>query len=38
MNCLNEILEQYALETEANPYGDGHINDTYLLTPRPYIL
>ena len=38
MECLNEILKEYALDAEVNPYGDGHINDTYLLTQKPYIL
>ncbi len=35
---LNEILSVYDLDSEANPYGDGHINDTYLLSHDHYIL
>jgi len=38
MDCLNEILKEYDLEDKASPYGDGHINDTYLLTRKSYIL
>ena len=38
MDCLNEILKEYNLEDKAAPYGDGHINDTYLLTRKSYIL
>lgn len=38
MDCLNEILSAYDLSSEINPYGNGHINDTYLLKTNPYIL
>lgn len=36
---LKEILHQFCIEVDIHPYGDGHINDTYLAqsTPR-YIL
>lgn len=27
---LNEILSQFNIETKTSPYGNGHINDTYL--------
>ena len=37
-NRLNEVLEQFQIETEITPYGNGHINDTYLFTSQPYIL
>ncbi len=40
---LNEIAEQFQIEGEVvsyAPYGDGHINDTYLIitTQKKYIL
>ncbi|MFR5061884.1 MAG: phosphotransferase enzyme family protein [Christensenellales bacterium] len=40
---LNEIAERFAIEGDVKsytPYGDGHINDTYLIitTKRKYIL
>ena len=36
---FSEICEKFNIESEINPYGNGHINDTYLCdsTPR-YIL
>ena len=36
---LQEILKRFCIEVDIQPYGDGHINDTYLAqsTPR-YIL
>lgn len=36
---LQEILKKFSIDVEISPYGDGHINDTYLAqsTPR-YIL
>lgn len=36
---LNEILSHFAIDMESRPYGNGHINATYLVesTPR-YIL
>lgn len=35
---LNFIMKQFLLDSEINPYGDGHINHTYLTTSRQYIL
>ncbi len=35
---LNRILSHFALEYGSVPYGNGHINDTYLSTPTRYIL
>ena len=36
---LNEILKHFALNVDLSAYGNGHINDTYLLHSRPgYIL
>lgn len=38
MASLSEILRAYDLEGELSSYGDGHINDTYLLSHKKYIL
>lgn len=36
---LNEILRHFALEPNVGKYGNGHINDTYLVQePKRYIL
>lgn len=35
---LNFIMKQFLLDSEINPYGDGHINHTYLTTSRKYIM
>lgn len=35
---LNFIMKQFLMDSEINPYGDGHINHTYLTTSREYIL
>ncbi len=35
---LNFIMKQFHFDSEINPYGDGHINNTYLTTSRQYIL
>ena len=35
---LNFIMKQFLLDTEIDPYGDGHINHTYLTKSRQYIL
>ena len=32
---LNEILRHFAIEMETSPYGNGHINDTYLVESEP---
>lgn len=38
-NNLKTILENFAIETNIEPYGNGHINDTYLCDSNPgYIL
>lgn len=34
----NEILRHFEIETKAESYGNGHINDTYLVTMPRYIL
>lgn len=34
----NEILEHFDLEAVTESYGNGHINDTYLVTAPRYIL
>ncbi len=38
MDLISEILKVYHLEGEVSSYGDGHINDTYILTHKNYIL
>lgn len=39
MNYLNEILSHFSVEVSIEPYGNGHINDTYLTGSSPrYIL
>lgn len=36
---LKEILQKFDIQVEIQPYGDGHINDTYLAQSTPkYIL
>lgn len=35
---LNEILSKFNLESEIEQYGNGHINDTYIVNPQNYIL
>ena len=35
---LNYIMKQFLLDSEISPYGDGHINHTYLTTSKQYIL
>ncbi len=35
---LNKILEQFTLDSELSPYGDGHINNTFLTKSKQYIL
>ncbi len=38
-NSLGEIMSAFAIEFEVDPYGDGHINDTYIADSTPkYIL
>ena len=33
---LKEIISHFQVETEVVPYGEGHINDTYLADSSPY--
>lgn len=35
---LKEILEQFDIPTEAEVFGNGHINDTYVVANNKYIL
>ncbi|GHV44923.1 mucin desulfatase [Clostridia bacterium] len=37
---LNEVIAQFSVGTDVAPYGEGHINDTYLarVAPDKYIL
>lgn len=35
---LDEILNQFVIDTKIKEYGDGHINDTYLSESQEYIL
>ena len=35
---LTNILAQFDIESDIMPYGNGHINDTYLCEPLRYIL
>ncbi len=34
----NDIWHQFATDADCVSYGNGHINDTYLMTVNPYIL
>lgn len=39
IKSFNEILSHFSIEQKHYPYGNGHINDTYLITERPkYII
>ena len=39
MDYLNEILSHFSVDVTIEPYGNGHINDTYLTGSSPrYIL
>lgn len=35
---LDEVLKNFNITTEISEYGNGHINDTYLVNPNRYIL
>ena len=38
-NKFNEILNHFAIQPEVSSYGNGHINDTYIVHSKPdYIL
>ena len=30
-NKLNEVLNHFAIQPEVSSYGNGHINDTYIV-------
>ena len=38
MTNLNFILDQFVSDCRIAPYGDGHINDTYLTSSKQFIL
>ncbi|MDO4618667.1 MAG: aminoglycoside phosphotransferase family protein [Clostridia bacterium] len=35
---LNNIIGKFCLDSRISPYGNGHINDTYIVEPKRYIL
>ena len=35
---INEVISKFDVEAVATPYGDGHINDTYVTNSPRYIL
>ena len=35
---LNNVFQQFDLPVDIEPYGNGHINDTFLITTHKYIL
>ncbi len=35
MSNLNEVLKQFAVDVDTAPYGNGHINETYVLDTNP---
>ncbi len=35
---LNHVLQQFDMPTDIDPYGNGHINDTFLTAAHNYIL
>ena len=35
---LNKVLDNFNIDSRIEEYGNGHINDTYLVNPRSYIL
>lgn len=35
---LKDVVNQFDLEYKMGSYGNGHINDTYLIEPKKYIL
>ena len=37
-NKLKDVVKQFELEYKVDSYGNGHINDTYLIEPKKYIL
>jgi len=39
VNPMDEVMNAFEIEFTVDPYGDGHINDTYIADSRPkYIL
>ena len=37
-NNIKDVLKKYGLEADTQVYGNGHINDTYVLEDGKYIL
>lgn len=35
MSNLNEVLKQFDVDVDTAPYGNGHINETYVLDTNP---
>lgn len=35
---LKRVIEQFVINYDVNRYGNGHINETYLVEPKKYIL
>ena len=35
---LSDVIKEFELDANLNSYGNGHINDTYLIQPNKYIL
>lgn len=38
MNNIREIVKLFGLDVDVTPYGNGHINDTYITVDGKYIL
>ncbi len=38
MNKISEIMSRFGIEANLTPFGNGHINDTYITEDRVYIL
>ena len=41
MECnpnIKNVIQQFVTDFDANRYGNGHINETYLVEPNKYIL
>ena len=35
---LSDVMKHFSLDCDVNEYGNGHINNTYLVKPDKYIL
>lgn len=35
---LKDVISKFIMDYDVNRYGNGHINDTYLIEPKKYIL